>query len=134
MRTSGLAPPEGAGGLRLWNRTGVWADLRGVLDEAERETEQEAVAVEPAPAAGSAVPLGVEWFCYHAVEEKLLEQDVCVCLYTCLQGVSDLLSFAQSIVAARVTEDFAGIQELVEKSRKDAESGNLPPFSVFASS
>ena len=105
-------------------------ELRDELEAAEKETAREAA---PAAAVGPDVPLPVEWFCCHAVSEGILEADVCVCLYTCLEGVSDLLSFAQSLVAARVCEDFAKIQELVERSRKDAESGNPPPFSVFAS-
>lgn len=104
-------------------------ELRDELDAAEKERAAEG---EEETTQAAEIPPGVEWFCYHAVNEKLLERDVCVCLYTCLEGVSDLLGFAQSIIASRMCEDLEKIQELVEKSRQDAKSGNKPPFSVFA--
>lgn len=106
-------------------------ELRDELEAARKEEETEAAA-KAAPTGKDGPPLAVEWFCYHAVTEGLLEKDVCVCLYTCLEGVSDLLSFAQSLIASRMCEDFAKVQELVEKSRQDAKAGDKPPFSVFA--
>lgn len=110
------------------------ADVVELRDELEAAEQEEAAAAAPIAAedAGSKVPVAVEWFCYHAVNEKLLEKDVCVCLYTCLEGVSDLLGFAQSLVTTRMCEDFAKVQELVERSRQDAKDGSPPPFSVFA--
>jgi len=112
------------------------ADVVELRDELEAARKEETAAeAGPTTATGEAgIPPAVEWFCYHVVDQKLLEKDVCVCLYTCLDGVSDLLGFAQSLIASRMCEDFAKIQELVEKSRKDAKSGNKPPFSVFDAS
>jgi hypothetical protein len=96
----------------------------------ERESTGE-VESRAKPKGGWDVPAELDWFCYLAIQEKVLSDETCLCVVSSLEGTSDLLSFAETLVQYGLCDDHARVQQLTEAAVSKAKTGQRPPSSVF---
>lgn len=76
----------------------------------------------------------IEWFCFHAVSEKLISRDDCISIANAMGEAEiepDLVTFAQVAVDNELCQNVERLEALLEMSTEEARLPTLPPFSVF---
>lgn len=76
----------------------------------------------------------VDWFCFHVVEEGLLDAKTCVAVAQAIeeQGFKvDLQTFAQAVVDNELCSDVGALQQFMQMAVDEARSLGFPPESIF---
>lgn len=76
----------------------------------------------------------VEWFCFHIVEDGLLDAKTCIAVAQAIeeQGYKvDLQTFAQAIVDNELCTDVGTLQQFMQMATDEARSIGFPPESIF---
>ncbi len=76
----------------------------------------------------------VEWFCFHLVEEGLLDAPTCIAVAHAIeeQGYKvDLQIFAQAVVDNELCADVDTLQQFMQMAKDEARSLGFPPESIF---
>lgn len=76
----------------------------------------------------------VDWFCFHVVEEGLLDAPTCLAVARAIeeQGYKvDLATFAQAVVDNELCTEVHTLQQFMQMAQDEARSLGFPPESIF---
>ena len=108
--------------------TGSWD--AGAAAATPPETPREPSPEDLPPVTAEITP-ELDWFCFYAVLEGLLNNVTARRLLSGADGRPELVTFAQSIVDNGICSDYEWIQDLVDRAVQQVGANKLPPYSVF---
>jgi twitching motility protein PilT len=83
---------------------------------------------------GPRMDKAVDWFCFHLLEEGMLDADTCVTIANAIRDEGynvDLKTFAQTIVDNELCTDLVALQQFMQMAMDEARSLGFPPESAF---
>ena len=74
----------------------------------------------------------LDWFCFFGVSQGLFDANLCLSLVSGIEGATNLLPFAQTLIETGLCDDYVTVQDMVRRSTQQAQTPDPPPFSIFS--